>query len=69
MPKWLRLALTSRHRLRCLGARLPVPEHDIAVHLTHAEERGEDLPVYITLGTSPLMEIAASMPILYNQSE
>jgi 4-hydroxybenzoate decarboxylase len=39
------------------------------VHLTHAEERGEDLPVYITLGTSPLMEIAASMPILYNQSE
>jgi len=41
----------------------PVPEHDIAVHLTHAEERGEDLPIYITLGASPLMEIAASMPI------
>jgi vanillate/4-hydroxybenzoate decarboxylase subunit C len=28
----------------------PVPEHDIAVHLAHAEERGEDLPIYITLG-------------------
>ena len=47
----------------------PVPEHDIAVHLARAEERGEDLPVYITLGASPLMEIVASMPILYNQSE
>ena len=47
----------------------PVPEHDIAIHLTHAEERGEDLPIYITLGASPLMEICAGMPILYNQSE
>ena len=41
----------------------PVPEHDIAVHLNHAEARGEDLPVYITLGASPLTEIVASMPI------
>jgi vanillate/4-hydroxybenzoate decarboxylase subunit C len=47
----------------------PVPEHDIAIHLAHAEERGEDLPIYITLGASPLMEIVAGMPILYNQSE
>jgi UbiD family decarboxylase len=47
----------------------PVPEHDIAIHLTHAEERGEDLPIYITLGASPWMEIVAGMPILYNQSE
>lgn len=47
----------------------PVPEHDIAIHLNHAEARGEDLPVYISLGASPLMEIVASMPILYDQSE
>jgi UbiD family decarboxylase len=29
----------------------PVPMHDIALHLHKAEERGEDLPVAITLGT------------------
>jgi 4-hydroxybenzoate decarboxylase len=47
----------------------PVPEHDIAIHLAHAEARGEDLPVRIALGASPLTEIVASMPILYDQSE
>jgi vanillate/4-hydroxybenzoate decarboxylase subunit C len=47
----------------------PVPEHDIAVHLTEAEERGEDLPVYLAIGASPLTEIVAGMPILYDQSE
>jgi 4-hydroxybenzoate decarboxylase len=47
----------------------PVPEHDIAVHLNHAEARGEDLPVYVAVGVSPLTAIVASMPILYNQSE
>jgi hypothetical protein len=37
----------------------PVPEHDVAVHLAHAEERSEDLPIYITLGASPLMAEAS----------
>jgi UbiD family decarboxylase len=60
-----RLEVKGRNRI---GIQ-PVPEHDIAIHLAHAEERGEDLPVTIALGASPLMEIAASMPILYNQSE
>jgi hypothetical protein len=26
----------------------PIPQHDIAIHLTHAEERGKDLPVATT---------------------
>ncbi|MDR3437372.1 non-oxidative hydroxyarylic acid decarboxylases subunit C [Telmatospirillum sp.] len=47
----------------------PVPEHDVAVHLAHAEERNEDLPVVITLGNEPIIELVAAMPILYDQSE
>ncbi len=47
----------------------PVPTHDIAIHLRMAEERGEDLPIAIALGNDPIMNVVASMPILYDQSE
>jgi UbiD family decarboxylase len=46
-----------------------VPQHDIAIHLTHAEERGEDLPVAIALGNEPLITLMAATPMLYNQLE
>jgi 4-hydroxybenzoate decarboxylase len=61
------------YRLEVKGANRmgihPVPEHDIAIHLSHAEARGEDLPIFIALGVSPVVSVVASMPILYNQSE
>jgi vanillate/4-hydroxybenzoate decarboxylase subunit C len=47
----------------------PAPQHDIAVHLTAAEQRGEDLPVAIALGNDPSMSIVASTPLGYDQSE
>lgn len=46
-----------------------VPQHDIAVHLEHAEERGEDLPVAIALGNEPLITLMAATPMLYDQLE
>lgn len=47
----------------------PVPVHDIAIHLAKAEERGEDLPVAITLGNDPVITLMASTPLRYDQSE
>ena len=47
----------------------PVPEHDIAIHLDHAERRGEDLPVLIAVGDDPILTLVGGMPILYDQSE
>ncbi|GHF86538.1 non-oxidative hydroxyarylic acid decarboxylases subunit C [Streptomyces thermodiastaticus] len=47
----------------------PVPVHDIALHLRTAEERGEDLPVAITLGNDPVISIAASTPMKYEENE
>ncbi|MHA6487788.1 phenolic acid decarboxylase BsdC [Bacillus cabrialesii] len=47
----------------------PVPQHDIAVHLRQAEERGINLPVTIALGCEPVITTAASTPLLYDQSE
>ncbi|MET7317099.1 non-oxidative hydroxyarylic acid decarboxylases subunit C [Streptomyces thermoviolaceus] len=47
----------------------PVPMHDIALHLRTAEERGEDLPVAITLGNDPVISIAASTPMKYEENE
>jgi UbiD family decarboxylase len=47
----------------------PVPMHDIAIHLRKAEERGEDLPVAITLGNDPITTIVGSTPLGYEQSE
>ncbi len=61
------------YRIEVLGkdrlAFQPVPMHDIAQHLRMAEERGEDLPVAITLGNDPVMPIVAGMPMAYDQSE
>ena len=45
------------------------PQHDCAVHIAHAEARGEDLPVAIALGTEPLVTLMAATPMLYSQLE
>ncbi|MGB7466207.1 MAG: non-oxidative hydroxyarylic acid decarboxylases subunit C [Candidatus Acidiferrum sp.] len=47
----------------------PVPQHDIAIHIEHAEARGQDLPVVIAVGNEPIIAICAAMEILYDQSE
>ncbi|WP_339192632.1 phenolic acid decarboxylase BsdC [Bacillus sp. FSL K6-1003] len=47
----------------------PVPQHDIAIHLRQAEERGINLPVTIALGCEPVITTAASTPLHYDQSE
>lgn len=43
-----RLQVIAGNRL----AMQPVPVHDVALHLHRAEERGEDLPIAITLATT-----------------
>lgn len=60
-----RIEVIGRNRL----AFQPVPMHDVAQHLRKAEERGEDLPIAITLGNDPVMTIVAGMPMAYDQSE
>ncbi len=60
-----RLEVIGRNRL----AIQPVPVHDVAIHLQKAEEKGEDLPIAITLGNDPVMTIVAGMPMAYDQSE
>ncbi|AKJ08851.1 phenolic acid decarboxylase [Streptomyces incarnatus] len=61
------------YRLEVKGPRRlaiqPVPMHDIALQLKTAEERGEDLPVAITLGNDPVITIAASTPMKYEENE
>lgn len=47
----------------------PVPQHDIAVHLRHAEERGENLPVALAIGCEPVITTMAAAPIAYDASE
>lgn len=47
----------------------PLPFHDIAVHLQHAEEKNERLPIAICLGNDPVLSFMASTPIEYVQSE
>jgi len=47
----------------------PVPMHDIAQHLHKAEERGEDLPIAITLGNDPVISIVAATPMRYDENE
>lgn len=47
----------------------PVPQHDIAIHIRQAEERGENLKVAIALGCEPVITTSASTPLLYDQSE
>jgi vanillate/4-hydroxybenzoate decarboxylase subunit C len=46
-----------------------VPQHDIAIHLAHAEERGEDLPVAIAIGNEPVITLMGATPMLYTQLE
>ena len=46
-----------------------VPQHDIAIHMAHAEERGEDLPVAIALGNEPIITLMGATPLLYDQLE
>lgn len=47
----------------------PLQFHDIAVHLRKAEERNEKLPVAICIGNEPVLNLMASTPIEYAQSE
>ena len=60
-----RLQVKGRNRL---GIQT-VPQHDIAIHMAHAEERGEDLPVAIALGNEPIITLMGATPLLYNQLE
>jgi UbiD family decarboxylase len=60
-----RLQVKGRNRLGIQA----VPQHDIAIHLAHAEERGEDLPVAIALSNEPLILLMAATPMLYDQLE
>jgi len=46
-----------------------VPQHDIAIHLAHAEARGEDLPIAISLGNEPIITLMGATPMLYTQLE
>lgn len=43
--------------------------HDIALHLHKTEERGEDLPIAITLGNDPIITLMGATPLKYDQSE
>ncbi|GAA4498071.1 phenolic acid decarboxylase BsdC [Actinoallomurus oryzae] len=47
----------------------PVPQHDAGLHLRLAEERGENLPIAIAVGTEPVIGVVAGMPLAYDQSE
>ena len=47
----------------------PVPVHDIALQLSKAEARGEDLPVAITIGNDPVISIVAATPMRYDENE
>jgi vanillate/4-hydroxybenzoate decarboxylase subunit C len=60
-----RLQVKGRNRI---GIQ-PVPQHDIAIHLAHAEARGEDLPIAIALGNEPIITLMAATPMLYTQLE
>ncbi len=43
--------------------------HDIARHITHAEEQNKPMPIAIALGNDPVLTFMASTPINYNLSE
>ena len=47
----------------------PVPQHDIAIHLSHAEARGEDLPIAISISNEPIILLMGATPLLYTQLE
>ncbi|GAA1790745.1 non-oxidative hydroxyarylic acid decarboxylases subunit C [Actinomadura chokoriensis] len=60
-----RIQVKGKRRL----ALQPVPMHDIALQLRKAEEAGEDLPIAITIGNDPVISIAASTPMRYDENE
>lgn len=81
-PAWFRAILdpdnfgkqnVGIYRMEVKGKRKlglqPVPMHDIALHLHKAEERGEDLPIAITLGNDPIITLMGATPLKYDQSE
>ncbi|RCG30857.1 UbiD family decarboxylase [Sphaerisporangium album] len=47
----------------------PLAAHDLGLHLRHAEERGENLPIVIAIGNEPVITTVAGMPLAYDQSE
>lgn len=47
----------------------PVPQHDIAIHIAHAEARGEDLPIAISISNEPIILLMGATPLLYTQLE
>jgi UbiD family decarboxylase len=61
------------YRLQVKGQRKlgiqPVPQHDIAIHIDHAEARGQDQPVAIAVGNEPIIAICAAMEIPYGWLE
>jgi 4-hydroxybenzoate decarboxylase len=60
-----RLQVKGRDRLGVL----PVPHHDMGIHLRAAEERGQNLPVCIAIGCDPIITLLAATPLTYDQSE
>jgi hypothetical protein len=47
----------------------PVPQHDIAIHINHAEARGEDLRIAISISNEPIILLMGATPLLYTQLE
>lgn len=60
-----RLQVKGRDRLGVL----PVPHHDMGLHLKLAEQRGRNLPVSIAIGCDPIITLMAAAPLAYDQSE
>jgi UbiD family decarboxylase len=58
-----RLQVKDRNRL---GIQI-VPQHDLAIHLSHAEARGDDLPIALAVGNEPVISLVGAIPGLYGQ--